>query len=156
GPKIGASDGTAVFSILRVVGALIWCWAGLLRLMRWRITGEASLALSGCALLLYGASSPASVLLEPFAHDWRLVASVRVVTALIALAFLTTALLVAAVDARLRPLRLLVIGVVATSIGIVAVYRLLPGAVDYGLEAFVVALWSILGGTFAFAARRRN
>lgn len=148
--------------VLRGLNATLFVAAGVLRLVRWRLTGEARSGLLGAALLCLGILSAPASLLAPamFKTDPALTLAPisRVIAVVACISLVTRALRAPAVDSRLRPLRtaaaLVVAGWVLTVAAIaVAQTRSLDGSphVWAGIQLALTAAW----GACAVAAMRR-
>lgn len=107
-PTHGATQ--RALSALRVTWAMLFVSAGVLRLVRWRMTGEARNGYLGAALVCFGVVSAPSSLLAPamFRTDPALTLSPlsRLVSVVICLLLVFRGLRAPAVASRLRPVRL--------------------------------------------------
>ncbi len=149
---------------LRATAGAGFFGAGILRCARWRLTGEASNAYSGVALLLLGSlmaplslgaaltrTGPAELTVNPLT---------RILAAALAAIFVAKALRAAQVDTSVRPL-LLSLSTVATGLGLVlawlvvtsqASYDVEPGAAGTtALELAAAAMWA----AFAWTTHRK-
>jgi signal transduction histidine kinase len=110
---------------LRMAWSMLFVSAGVVRLVRWRLTGESRSGLLGCGLFCYGAlasSTPAlaSLMVDDPLDVW-LSPITRAVTAAVFLVLLVRAFQSPAVDAGLRPLRVIA-GTLLTGYAVVALF----------------------------------
>jgi hypothetical protein len=107
-PRSSALDAQAA---LRDLWAILFFSAGVLHLVRWRMTGDAHAALRGCGTLCFGLLTALTAALAPLLHrsgvDESLMPITRTVAVVACLALLARVGRTPAVDTRVRPLRLL-------------------------------------------------
>ena len=154
---------TSVTNALRAIWAMLFMGAGLLRLVRWTLTGEARTGLLGSATLVFGLLSAPTAILAVLIKDTRPEAALapvgRIVAVAVTLWLLGRAIRSPAVDARVRPLRVVLI-YVPLAWGVFAVAAVashvvspmdLSGNVWLTLECVLAAGW--LGCSVTFWAR---
>lgn len=149
------------FVMFRVVAALLLLAAGLMNLIRWRMTGEAALALTGSAVVLYGTLGVLPPLLRSMLPAGHL-SVLRLANATLVIALLAYAMRCPQVSSRVRPSHILVSGLALTAAVLVALDRhLVPASVltnarfpAYAATALTAA-WLLLGAA-AFALGRRR
>jgi two-component system OmpR family sensor kinase len=150
-PQQLADDATGLVTALQ---AALFLSSGLLLLARWRVTGEARVALFGAGLVVIGG------VMTPVAHlatavDGDAVTAgclLRSVSGVLAALLLVRALTAPAVVSRLRPLRVVAAAcAIATAGTLVALAlvtadaaSLLPAALPAGLEVSLAVLWAAL------------
>ncbi len=152
-----------------VVATALFFGAGVLRYARWRITGEAYMAASSAALLVFASATlPMAMAVRAFgtAPATAVLASVaRLSVALVVAATLGRAMSTVDVDSRLRPARLAakgLVAVVAVFVGLAALLdvgevRLLgPAPTSSILELVSAAIWLTLAGLCGRAAWERR
>jgi len=155
-----ANDVQLDFILTRVLASILLATAGLMSLIRWRMTGEAMLALAGVAMILYATLGALPALLR-LALPVGYVGIVRAVNGILVLALLAAALRVSPVSSRVRPKWVLAGGLATSLIAYLVIYRFamsamaakshLPVDVSVGLTAG----WLIAGASaFALGARR--
>ena len=144
--------------VIRVLNATLFVAAGVLRVVRWRLTGEARTGLLGAALLCLGLLSAPGSLLAPAmfrAEPALALAPIsRVISVVACLALVARALRAPTVDSTLRPLRtaagVIGSGWVLTGVAIaVASTRSLDGSAHVwaGVEAVLAVSWGICAVT---------
>lgn len=144
----------------------------LLLTMQWRLVGEAAALLAGVALLVLGLVTVGLTTLLPIWSEpvAPVLLWLRPASRLVVLGLLAAAVLVPAVDGRLRPGRLM-LGVVGVTAVVTAAMRAVPGvarylagaadasigtpASGYG-SALIVASWAALAVAFLLSGSRRS
>ena len=120
---------------LRIVATALFFGAGVLRYVRWRVTGEAYMAASSAALVVFAVVAfPLTMAARSVAAPGALGSLARLVSAVTVAAILVPALGGVQVDSRLRPRRLVSAGVVLA----VGVFLVLATSLD-SLDAALVA-----------------
>ena len=156
------STSQLAFVVLRVVAALLLVAAGLMNLIRWRMTGEAALALTGSAVVLYGTLGVLPPLLRSMLPQGHL-SVLRLANAALVIALLIRAMRSPQVSSRVQPGRILVLGVTLTAAVLVVLDRhLVPAAVltqprlpAYAATALTAA-WLLLGAAAFVLGRLRQ
>jgi signal transduction histidine kinase len=139
-------------TVLRMVWAMLFVSAGVLRLVRWRLTGESRIGLIGCGLFSYGVLASSTPTLGALLHGddrevW-LSPETRTVAALVLLTLLARAFLSQPVDAGLRPFREIAVGLTA-AYGTIAVF---VSAFRTGHPITLPASgWFVIGGLLSLA-----
>lgn len=156
-PPALAADMTGVVTVLQ---AALFLSSGLLLLSRWRVTGEARVALLGAGLVVVGGvMSPAAHLVTDAAAASSLL---RSVSGGLAALLVARALTAPAVVARLRPTRIVVAGCATAAFGSLVALALvsaeaaslLPSAVPGSLEAGLALGWALLALASSRSAER--
>ncbi|MHB1739311.1 MAG: sensor histidine kinase [Actinomycetes bacterium] len=152
---------------LSVVATALFFGAGVLRYSRWTLTGEASFAIMGSALMVFAVVTFPMALVsralggEQHPAVWNSVA--RLVAALTVVAMLATALRSPTVDSTLRPRRRAVVGVAASTVSFVLlVLAHRAWAESFGgspafsakVELTVGGIWVAAGAAFLLRGRR--
>ena len=142
---------------LRTTWAMLFVCAGLLRLVRWRLTGETTTAWLGIGMICFGVLSAPTAALAPLIHDTPADVMLSPVTHAVAvtvfLIALSRALSAPPVDARMQPINtigrlLLGAGFVLASFITAATLGSpvsLPGAVWLSVGAIEALAWAMLG-----------
>jgi signal transduction histidine kinase len=158
-----------VADITSVVATALFFGAGVLRYSRWTLTGEASFAVNGSALVVFAAIAFPMALAsralstEPNPPGWSSLA--RLVTAVTVTAMLSSTLWSPQVDSNLRPRLRAIIGVsVSTTVftALVLAHRIweafLGGSqgVSGDLELTVAGIWLVAAWGFAALGRRNG
>jgi signal transduction histidine kinase len=111
GHLLSADSADTAFVVVRVLAAMLVTLAGALSLIRWRMTGEATVAMYGSALILFGSVGVLPALLR-VSMPGPAVPLVRAANGLIVLFVLLCALVAPTVTASVRPGRLIGLGAV--------------------------------------------
>jgi signal transduction histidine kinase len=140
---------------LATMGVSLFVAGGLAYLLRWKLTGEAPVALVGVALLVYGVGVGlflplAPMLLHSSASSGVSSSLVRAVVSLMAMYLLVRSLSTAIVDSKLRPVRtavVAVLGIAATFAVLGAIVRLRgvaspPVTLDVSVHAVLSMGWA--------------
>ena len=157
-----ASAGTA-FVVVRVLAAMIVTLAGALSLIRWRMTGEATVAMYGSALVLFGTVGVLPALLR-VSMPAPAVPLVRAVNGVIVVFVLLCALLAPTVTAAVRPARLIGLGAVTMLVADALFYRdahvggrVFSNQLGVRLGAVMTAVWVLLAiGSFVRGRLQRQ
>lgn len=136
--------------VLRVVleagGAALAVVVGLLCVVRWRLSGEAAALWAGMALLMFGTLTIALTGLLPLVYEPLRgpAAWVRPASRVVVMGLLATAVIVPAVDARLRMGRLIAIAVTATA-AVAAIFLWAPALAQHVASAADAPLGAPVG-----------
>ena len=153
-------------SVLRDATIAVSFAAGLLCLVRWRITGESAIAFTGLALFVLGLVTMPMVELAPLLYEDIGVRDhsplSRTVSTVLAVPLLLMALAAPQVTARLRPgrLALLLVTLLAVTLGVVIVLVRTGGRFDptdgslQVLDALNAVAWSFVAIAALLIARR--
>jgi len=151
--------------VIRVINATLFMSAGVLRVVRWRLTGDARNGYLGAALLAFGLLTAPSSLLAPAIHssqpELTLAPISRIVAVVACLVLVVRGLRATAVDSRLRPLRTAALATVfgwaltAVAITVAATVQPLDGSTGLwaGAEIVLTAGWA---ASAAVALRRKR
>jgi signal transduction histidine kinase len=152
--SISPEDAHMVVSSLRSVAATFFVGAGLLRLARWRLTGEARLGYAGAALTVFGLvtaplalyaavvqSTPEAVILSPVSRTMAVICFLIIVI---------RAVSATEVDSALGPLRLITSTVLPLWVGYIGLMVVaavtgpldMPNHVWFGVEVVLTAAWA--------------
>lgn len=139
-PRAVAPDGLRPLGdTLSIVATALFFGAGLLRYVRWRVTGEAYVAASSAALVVFAVVTfPLTMAARSVAATGALGSLARLVAAVTVAAILVPSLGGEQVDSRLRPLRLVRTGVVL-AVGAFLVLATSLGRLDAALITSPVA-----------------
>jgi len=144
-----ASTWTA-FVIVRITASMLITSAGVMSLVRWRMTGEATLAMIGSAGVLYGTVGVIPALLR-LSHPGAFIPYARAVNSLLVIFILGCALLSPAVSAAIRPARLIGLGLLTSLVADSLLIRYvvhgrgeMDGRLPVDLAIAVTALWTLL------------
>jgi signal transduction histidine kinase len=150
------------FVVLRVVAALLLLAAGLMNLIRWRMTGEAALALIGTAVVLYGALGVLPALLRSTLPPGHL-SVLRLAHAVLVMTLLAWAMWTPQVSSRVRPAHLISLGCCLSAAVLVMLGRhLVPAAMltnarfPARVAMALTAVWLTLGATAFVLSRLRQ
>ena len=153
-------------SLLRDGTVAVSFAAGLLCLVRWRITGESAIAFTGLALFVLGLVTLPMVELAPLLYEdletRDLSPLSRMASTVLAVPLLLMALAVPQVTTRLRPgrLALLLVSLLAVTLGVVIVLVRTGGRFDPDtgslevLEGLTAVAWSFVAIAALLVARR--
>jgi hypothetical protein len=153
---------------LRTVWSVVFLAAGVLHLVRWRITGETRTAIRGAATICFGALTVSAGALAPLLASSVTTAALtpltRAVAVVACLSLLTRAIYAQDVDTRARPLRTLGVTLVLAWTFVVAMVLVsahgsgldLPNRDWFGLEMAMAAGWFLCATAAALRARRER
>ena len=156
------SSTATAFVVLRVLAALIITSAGVMNLIRWRMTGEATLAMLGSAVVLYGTVGVLPALLRLSLPN-GFIPYARAVSGLVVVFILVCALLAPAVSTGVRPARLITVGLMTSLLGDALLYRyvgsheaLMDGHLPAELGVAMTGLWAVLAIASFIRGRMRQ
>jgi signal transduction histidine kinase len=161
--SMSAESDLSTFVIVRVVASMLITSAGVMSLVRWRMTGEATLAITGSAGVLFGTVGVIPALLR-LSHPGSFIPYARAVNSLLVIFILTCALVAPAVTADIRPLRLIGLGLLTTLLADSLLIRyadrpraeFLHGGVPADLSIAVTAIWTLLASASFVRGRLRR
>ena len=147
---MSADSTLTTFVIVRVIASMLITSAGVMSLVRWRMTGEATLAMTGSAGVLFGTVGVIPALLR-ISHPGSFIPYARAVNSLLVLFILTCALVAPAVTASIRPARLIGLGLLTTLLADSLLIRyagqtrvaFLHGGLPSDLSIAVTVLWTL-------------
>lgn len=150
------------FVIVRVIASLLITSAGVMSLVRWRMTGEATLAMTGSAGVLYGTVGVVPALLRLSMVD-PFIPYARAVNSAIVIFILACALAAPAVSAAIRPVRLIGMGLLASLLADLLILRYadshggsLGGQLPINLSITATALWTLFAAASFIRGRVRK
>ena len=142
---ISTNDVQVNFIVVRVLASLLLGAAGLMSLIRWRMTGEAVLAILGAAMILYATLGALPALLR-LALPVGYVGLVRSVNGTVVLALIAAALMAPPVSSRLRPHWVLSAGFGVSLLAYLAIYHYAMSVADSAGDRLPVYLGVVLTG----------
>lgn len=163
GHILSAESADTAFVVVRVLAAMLVTLAGALSLIRWRMTGEATVAMYGSALVLFGTVGVLPALLR-VSMPGPAVPLVRAVNGVIVIFVLMCALLAPSVTAAVRPGRVVALGAVSMLLADAMFYRvantggrLLSGQLGVRLGVVMTVVWTLLAiGSFVRGRLQRQ
>ena len=163
GHVLSAESADTAFVVVRVLAAMVVTLAGTLSLIRWRMTGEATVAMYGSALILFGTVGVLPALLR-VSMPGPAVPLVRAVNGVIVIFVLLCALLAPSVTSSVRPARLIALGAVSMLLADAVFYRgantgglLLRDQLGVRLGVVMTVVWALLAmGSFVRGRLQRQ
>lgn len=154
---------STAFVIVRVIASMLFTSAGVMSLIRWRMTGEATLAMTGSAGVLFGTVGVIPALLR-LSQPGPYIPYARAVNSIIVVFILSCALFAPTVSASIRPMRVIGLGLLTSLLTDSVLIRYVDahGAVEMNsrlpseLTVVVTALWTLLAAASFTRGRLRR